>query len=50
MTLLLFSGAYGKMIHEKNEANNLDDTVPLLRNEMNFFGVKWDGGSMRPSM
>jgi hypothetical protein len=30
MTLLLFSGAWGKMIHEKNLKQKFCDTVPLI--------------------
>jgi hypothetical protein len=28
-TLMFFSGAWGKMIHEKTEANNIVVTLPL---------------------
>ncbi len=33
MTLMLFSGAWGKMIHEKNLKQKSRDTVPLRRRQ-----------------
>ncbi len=30
MTLMLFSGAWGKMFHEKNLQQSSGDTVPLM--------------------
>jgi hypothetical protein len=37
---MLFSGAWGKMIHENNLKQKSRDTVPIIRKEMYFFWYK----------
>jgi hypothetical protein len=34
---MLFSGAWGKMMHEKNQSKKSSDTVPLTMGEHVFF-------------
>jgi hypothetical protein len=36
MTLKLFSGAWGKTIHEKNQSKKSRDTVPLIAHNVMY--------------
>ena len=43
MTLMVYSGAWGKLIHEKNRSQKSRDTVPLKVHKIeNFFGFDFE--------
>ncbi len=44
MTLMLFSGSWGKMIHEKNLKQKSLDTVPLINSSKRNFYHLWHAG------
>jgi hypothetical protein len=39
---MLFSGAWGKMIHDKNLEQKSHDTVPLIQEEMRAYFVVYE--------
>ncbi len=40
--LMVYSGAWGKLIHEKNQKSKISCTVPLIYLKENTFSLIWD--------